>query len=94
MSSAHDTLTLTGDIGPGRLDEIEVALTELLDKPRPQVEVRFVDVASAHLGVVNVLVKARTLARARYGDVKVVVDPNSQAQHLLSTVGIVGTMRP
>ena len=94
MSSAHDTLTLTGDIGPGRLEEIEVALTELLDKPRPQVEVRFVDVASAHLGVVNVLVKARTLARARFGDVKVVVDPNSQAQALLSTVGILGTMRP
>ncbi len=94
MSSAHNTLTFTGTISPDRLNGIEVALDELLDQPRPQVEVRFENVDSAHLGVVNLLVKARSTARARRGDLTVVVAADSQAQRVLATVGIVGTMRP
>ena len=47
-----------------------------------------------HLGVVNVLVNARNTARSRFGDITVVVDANGQAQGLLATVGIIGTMRP
>ena len=94
MTAPGDSLTLSGTVGPDRLHAIEAALAELLDKPRPQVEVRFSNTESVHLGVVNVLVKARTAARRRYGDITVVVDANSHAQRVLASVGIVGTMRP
>lgn len=94
MSASPDTITFSGVVGPDRLGAIELALTHLLDKPRPQVEVRFINVDFMHLGVVNVLVKARNIARSRRGDINVVVDADSQAQDLMATVGIVGTMRP
>lgn len=94
MTSPVDTLTLSGVVGPDRLESIDDALAELLNAPRPQVEVRLIDVDSIHLGMVNVLVKARALARSRSGDINVVVDANSQAQHVLATVGIIRTMRP
>ena len=94
MSPRANTITLSGVIGPDRLGSIERTLTELLNTPRPQVEVRLIDVDSIHLGVVNVLVNARNTARSRFGDINVVVDAGSQAQGLLAAVGIVGTMRP
>ena len=94
MNAQANTITLSGVIGPDRLGSIERALTELLNTPRPQVEVRLIDVDSMHLGVVNVLVNARNTARSRFGDITVVVDANGQAQGLLATVGIIGTMRP
>ncbi len=94
MSSPANIITLSGVVGPDRLDSIETTLNELLDMSRPQVEVRLINVDSMHLGVVNVLVKARNTARSQLGDITVVVDANSHAQGLLATVGIVGTMRP
>lgn len=94
MSAHPDTITLSGDVGPDRLRSIESSLIALLTKPRPQVDVRFVDVGSVHLGVVNVLVKARNVARSRRGDINVIVEADSQVQSLLTAVGIVGTMRP
>ena len=94
MSLPADTITLSGIVGPDRLGAIDSALAELLNKPRPQVEIRLINVDSLHLGVVNVLVRARQLSRFQRGDINVVVDANSQAQKLLKSVGIVGTMRP
>ena len=94
MSSPANTITLSGVVGPDRLDSIERALNELLNTRRPQVEVRLINVDSLHLGVVNALVKARNRARSQFGDITVVVDTNGQAQGVLATVGIVGTMRP
>ncbi len=94
MNVTQETITLSGVLGPDRLMAIEQTLTEILDRPRPQVEVRLVDVDSMHLGVVNVLVKHRHVARSRFGDISIVVDANSQAQELLARVGIIGTMRP
>ena len=87
-------MCIRDSIGPDRLGSIERTLTELLNTPRPQVEVRLIDVDSMHLGVVNVLVNARNTARSRFGDINVVVDANGQAQGLLAAVGIIGTMRP
>ena len=49
MSSPANTITLSGVVGPDRLDSIETTLNELLDMPRPQVEVRLINVDSMHL---------------------------------------------
>lgn len=94
MRTPANTITLSGVVGPDRLSVIEAALDEALNTSRPQVEVRLTNVDSVHLGVVNVLVKARNIARSRRGDITVIVDAGSQPQSLLATVGIVTTMRP
>jgi len=87
-------VTLTGRLGPDCLVAIEQELDELLCEARPRVELRLIDVDSLHLGVANVIVKARQRAQERGGDIDVIVDANSPAQHVLRSVGIVRTMRP
>lgn len=89
-----NSLTLSGVLGPSRLSEVEAAISERLLSPRPQLEIRLVDVEAMHLGMVNVLIKARTEARKRLGDVNVIVDRDSDAERMLAAVGIIGTLRP
>ena len=89
-----NALTLTGALGPARIDAVEAEIEALLAGPRPQLQVRLVDVDSIHLCMVNVLVKARANAREKFGDLTVTVDRDSDAERLLAKVGLVGTLRP
>lgn len=87
-------LKLSGDLGPDRLDAIRATLIEMLSHDRPQIELNLVDVGSLHLGVANLLVAVRDQAAARLGGLDVIVAPNSEADRVLSMVGIVRTIRP
>ena len=89
-----NVFSLSGEMGPGRVQEIEAELQDRLAVPRPRLVIDIVAVHSMHLGVANVLVKAQRLARESCGDIDVFVEADSQPQRLLKSVGIVGTMRP
>lgn len=87
-------ISLHGELGPDWAEPLRKKLDWLLRQPRPHVEVDLGEVTALHLSIVNVLVAGRNEARARLGDLHVVVSDDSEAHYLLAQVGIVGMMRP
>ena len=92
--STTDKVALSGDLGPQEAHSLRQELAGMLEQPRPKIEIDLVDVASIHLGVVNVVVAAQGQARSNLGDVIVIARPGTPAQQLFLQVGIVPVMRP
>ena len=91
-----NAITLAGDLGPGRIDEVREVIAEglCLEDRRPRLRINFEDVGHVHLGMVNVILRATAAAQARGGDVELVVDPDSDADRAFRLAGIVRTFRP
>ncbi len=94
MNETLNEVALHGEVGPAHVEPLRAKLDRILAQSRPQVEIDLSEVTTMHLGVVNVLIAARDEARARLGDLAVIVRSESDAQRTLARVGIVGTMRP
>ncbi len=87
-------IALQGELGPEWVEPLRKKLEWMLRQPRPQVAVDLGDVTTIHMSIVNVLVAGRSEARARLGDLHVIVSDDTEAHHLLRQVGILGLMRP
>ena len=94
VANSVEQVILSGNLGPEHASAVSSELDNALEQSRPLVELDLVNVESMHLGVVNVLIAARDKARAKFGDITVIVGVDSPVHALLSQVGIVGTMRP